>query len=267
NFDPIDILSKQGETYKNDNGVVKWYKLPDVEKRLPKETEMFKKGEMKPEVYNAFDKLSRRWYYADTERARDQLSNLAQDVRNNNYEIKDLTAEANEQLWENGISIKAKDFIGNGLSSMVTAFGNIIIGLAIDPSAYGLLGYDWFDKVHGGGAWDYKTKEKKADWLPDEKYFFYHDEIIDKEAFGNLNYGYTGTILGLDPETLYRGGGKVSENPTEYEKEKYFGDTEVDHYWITQGINQANSRGYYGTRSLPVDLVFYTLEKLGIKYK
>ena len=74
-----------------------------------------------------------------------------------------------------------------------------------------------------------------------------------------LNYGYTGTLLGLSPETLYKAGGMVAPEPTQYEIDNYYCDSEVDHYWIKKGIEQANKQGYIGLLDLPVDMIFKIL--------
>ena len=62
----------------------------------------------------------------------------------------------------------------------------------------------------------------------------------------------------MTPETLYKGGGAADGKPTEYEAKHYYGDTEVDNYYITKGIKQANSIGYEGWLALPVE---YLLKK------
>ena len=91
--------------------------------------------------------------------------------------------------------------------------------------------------------------------MPDEKYFMYHGRLISFANFGNLNYGYTGTVLGIEPETLYIAGGLVADNPTQYEIEHYYSDSEVDHYWIKKGIEQAKNQGYFGVIEIPQEVL------------
>ena len=60
-------------------------------------------------------------------------------------------------------------------------------------------------------------------------------------------------------ETLYKAGGMVAPEPTQYEIDNYYCDSEVDHYWIKKGIEQANKQGYIGLLDLPVDMIFKIL--------
>lgn len=38
-----------------------------------------------------------------------------------------------------------------------------------------------------------------------------------------------------------------------------YSNSEVDHYWIKKGIEQANKQGYIGLLDLPVDAIFKIL--------
>lgn len=58
---------------------------------------------------------------------------------------------------------------------------------------------------------------------------------------------------------LNAAGGKVAPNPTQFEIDNYYSDSEVDHYWIKKGIEKANKQGYIGFLSLPVDTIFEIL--------
>ncbi len=223
-------FNSKPDTYVGKSGVEKWYKLPDVSERIPTEYELYKKGEISEEIYKAMDVLSQRWYYADTENARDEIHNLAENVRKCGYKLEDCTEEANAQLRKNARKIKLLK-------------GNLATA-----------GLFWFGQVDKEKEWDYKVSG--ADWLTNKDCFLYHGQIISAADFGNINYGYTGTILGLSPETLYEAGGKLNENPTQFEKDSYYSDTVVDHYWIKKGIEQANELGHYGSMDLPVDFIF-----------
>ena len=212
--------------------------MPYVAQRIPVEEQLFRERKISTEVYNAFDTLSQRWYYADTEEAREEISALAQKIRDNGYKITDCSEQANQELWKNG-----QDIYNLSLYySRVT------------------MGYLWYTYVKNNGEWDYKvhlkeTDKKKVDWMPAEGYFLYYGNIISAADFGNINYGYTGTLLGLTPETLYKAGGMVAPNPSKYEKDNYYSDSEIDHYWIKKGIEQANNQGYYGQTNLPVETI------------
>ncbi len=58
---------------------------------------------------------------------------------------------------------------------------------------------------------------------------------------------------------MYKAGGKVANNPSQFEKDNYYSDSEVDHFWIKKGIEQANELGHYGSMDLPVDFIFDNL--------
>jgi Bacterial toxin 44 len=39
---------------------------------------------------------------------------------------------------------------------------------------------------------------------PDKRgFYFFNGQLVSSEAFGNLNYGYTGTAFGFGPDILY----------------------------------------------------------------
>ena len=163
-------------------------------------------------IYNAFDTLSQRWYHAETQGARDEIGKLTNEIRDNNYIIKDCTEEANHQLYLNGIqfarhNIKIKNFSANDFMKVVTKINN---GIALSTADYAISGIYWLFSVNNDGKWDYKRlnsdkehREMAPDWWSEQGYFMYNGEIISDDDFGNINYGYLGTILGLSPETLY----------------------------------------------------------------
>lgn len=48
--------------------------------------------------------------------------------------------------------------------------------------------------VQKGGEWDFKKYERG--------YYFFNGELVKKEEFGNIHYGYVGTATGLNPSIL-----------------------------------------------------------------
>lgn len=86
-------------TYYNENNVLKWREIPSVDKRIPTETKLYNEGKITKELYDAFDFLSQRWYYADTKLGRKEISELSQKIRDNGYKYDDCTEKANKQLW------------------------------------------------------------------------------------------------------------------------------------------------------------------------
>ena len=237
--------------------------MPYIAQRLPVETQLFRQGKISAELYNAFDILSQRWFYVITPRARGEIEDLTKAVRANGYKIKDCTKEANIELWNNGQEIynvllnendaqttKALYLLKQWLNPFSSAIG--------DVSTNALK---WLIRVYKNGKWDYKSKEVETKWLPNTKYFMYYGEIINAAAFGNINFGYTGTLLGIEPETLYKGGGTLADDPTDYEINNYYSDSEIDHYYIKKGIEQANKQGYIGQLHLP-DNFFVVMKQI-----
>jgi len=89
--------------------------------------------------------------------------------------------------------------------------------------------------VQTGGPWDYKNQPTMR---ANPQY----------DAFGNFNYGATGTALGLTQYQLDVAAGlaqprKTGGSGTPFVSPPY-GDRSQDEYWINQGIAYAHSQGY-----------------------
>ena len=206
--------------------------------------------------------------YAD-DRYREDIDKT--NTNTNNYAMMTLKKgnKYNSAPYLNGLqfarhNIDNEKFSVNDFMKVVAKINN---GAVLSTADYALSGIYWFFSVDNDGKWDYKRlndddKHRKMapNWWPEQNYFMYYGKIIADDDFGNINYGYLGTILGLSPETLYKGGGMLNNNPTPYEKEKYYGDSEVDHIFIEKGIKQANDLGYRGYITLP-DFVFDLLKE------
>lgn len=100
-----------------------------------------------------------------------------------------------------------------------------------------------------GGPWDYKVPARWKQEFGNEisKYdepFIWNGYIITPEIFGNINYGYVGTAMGLPPEVLYMGGGFANKKGISLElfKGPYYGDNADDHCTVKFGIDLYNSR-------------------------
>lgn len=96
----------------------------------------------------------------------------------------------------------------------------------------------------------------------EETYFMMYGKLISFADFGNINYGYTGTALGLSPKTLYKGAGYVQNGAINNDASQYYGDSEVDFGNVKRGIEWANSSGYVGIISLPLKLIFGVKEAI-----
>ena len=182
-------------------------------------------------------KLTERWYDAKTPEAKAEIHELAEAFRRNDYRYEDCTDVANAQLYANAESLSDK------FKKESKTFSNLI--------SYACVGYYWYTLVNTNGEWDYKVNP--TEWMPDCGYFVYGGDIISLADYGNLNYGYTGTVLGLSPQTLYKGGGiAIGRQATQYEKDNYYSDSEIDHYFIQQGISLY---GRPGLVHLPVQTI------------
>ncbi|AVD81463.1 bacteriocin [Pseudomonas sp. SWI6] len=92
----------------------------------------------------------------------------------------------------------------------------------------------WFySMVRNRGEWDYKQQGRQY------------------EAFGNFNYGATGTAAGLSQEFLLRGAGWAQRRAGtcnsafgSWCNDAPYGDAPEDQAWIKAGIEYAKSRGY-----------------------
>ena len=88
-------------------------------------------------------------------------------------------------------------------------------------------------QVRAAGPWNYKKQGRQY------------------EAFGNFNYGATGTVLGIPEHVLLRAAG-VAQTFAKTTKPEFgswwgadpFGDDPRDQYWIRRGIEYAISQGY-----------------------
>ncbi|WP_397450423.1 polymorphic toxin type 44 domain-containing protein [Pseudomonas sp. NA-150] len=94
--------------------------------------------------------------------------------------------------------------------------------------------YSWFyTQVKNRGPWDYKQISREY------------------EAFGNYNYGATGTAAGIPRMILLRAAGAAQslagtsrEDLGEWWGSAPYGDDYQDQYWIEQGIAHAKWHGY-----------------------
>ncbi len=107
----------------------------------------------------------------------------------------------------------------------------------------------FINNVREGGPWDYKIPARWKQEFGNEisRYdepFIWNGYIITPEIFGNINYGYVGTAMGLPPEVLYMGGGFANKKGISLElfKGPYYGDKADDHCAVKFGIDLYNSR-------------------------
>jgi len=99
----------------------------------------------------------------------------------------------------------------------------------------------WGNNVRFWGKWDYKNLDDGRD----DGYIF-EGQIVTPEEFGNINFGYTGTALGLSRQTIHGGGGaaQLVSDGLLSEKEVFwwsclyaYCDHADDYLMIQRGIN------------------------------
>ena len=79
-------------------------------------------------------------------------------------------------------------------------------GRLIYPSDYAywfILLPEFKENVQNGGIWDLKQYEE---WQQSSLYYF-NGELVDKDAPGNIMYGYMGKIYGIPDGVLYLAAG------------------------------------------------------------
>lgn len=64
----------------------------------------------------------------------------------------------------------------------------------------------WLNAVKPGGSWDYKDPAARGG----RQFYFFNGQLIDANAFGNANYGYTGAAIGIGSDTLVDAAGAVA---------------------------------------------------------
>ena len=209
---------------------------------LQEEIDMYQRGELSKDVYLILVDLGKRWEAMQTQEGKDEVHNLAESFRKNNYQYEDYTYTIDTHLKEN-------------VEYLFSYFDDCNLMECV--SGYAHAGLDWFKKVKPNGDWDYKAIS--VDWM-NQDYFLYNSELISKSDLGNINYGYTGNALSLSDVTLYKGGGiaaEMSGTPTQFDIDNFYSDSELDHYWIKYGIELYGAEGKI---KLPVKLlikIFY----------
>lgn len=102
---------------------------------------------------------------------------------------------------------------------------------------------EFYNHVKDGGVWDYKLaknhKELAEEWgLGLNDSFSIYGMEMDWEAFGNINFAFTGGATGFTPTTLMTGGGIVEakHRGIEWKYLPYFCDYDEDHDLILFGL-------------------------------
>ncbi|MBR4027041.1 MAG: RICIN domain-containing protein [Lachnospiraceae bacterium] len=67
----------------------------------------------------------------------------------------------------------------------------------------------------------------------------YDGQVVTPEHMGNIIYGFTGNTLGFCDKLIYQGGGYAANGANDLNNPlKYYGDSEIDHKFISIGIKK-----------------------------
>ena len=102
------------------------------------------------------------------------------------------------------------------------------------PENYGNYS-SFYNNVKNGAKWDYKNLNRAM--------YFFGDELISSQSFGNRNYGYAGTAAGFGKVTLKAAAGyaQVRAGTAEIKNVRTYFDDPKDTKNIQKGINSYNS--------------------------
>lgn len=114
----------------------------------------------------------------------------------------------------------------------------------------------YYKKFNHGAKYDVKKEGCWDNLFTDIAYpgfkgvFLFNGLMITPEQLGNILYGLTGNLLGFEDKTIYQGGGYAASG-SRYLRDasKYYGDSAMDHEFISVGIKMAGA-----TPSIALDL-------------
>ena len=99
--------------------------------------------------------------------------------------------------------------------------------------------FEFYDAVKDGGKWDYKRLPKGSEWIPRNGVFSVNGKKMTAEQLGNINYGFTGSVLGFPAPVLRMAGGFVAikNSGINWEDWWYDFDSKEDAEMIQLGID------------------------------
>ena len=99
--------------------------------------------------------------------------------------------------------------------------------------------FEFYDAVKDGGKWDYKRLPKGSEWIPRNGVFSVNGKKMTAEQLGNINYGFTGSVLGFPAPVLHMAGGFVAikNSGINWEDWWYDFDSKEDAEMIQLGID------------------------------
>ena len=99
--------------------------------------------------------------------------------------------------------------------------------------------FEFYDAVKDRGKWDYKRLPKGSEWIPRNGVFSVNGKKMTAEQLGNINYGFTGSVLGFPAPVLRMAGGFVAikNSGINWEDWWYDFDSKEDAEMIQLGID------------------------------
>jgi len=99
--------------------------------------------------------------------------------------------------------------------------------------------FEFYDAVKDGGKWDYKLHPDGSEWIPRNGVFSVNGKKMTAEQLGNINYGFTGSVLGFPAPVLHMAGGFVAikNSGINWEDWWYDFDSKEDAEMIQLGID------------------------------
>ena len=99
--------------------------------------------------------------------------------------------------------------------------------------------FEFYDAVKDGGKCDYKRLPKGSEWIPRNGVFSVNGKKMTAEQLGNINYGFTGSVLGFPAPVLRMAGGFVAikNSGINWEDWWYDFDSKEDAEMIQLGID------------------------------
>ena len=111
-----------------------------------------------------------------------------------------------DSYWNSGGRLVYSDsrtngqfFEANDAAMLTSNVQSVTSGNPVSNFAY------WLNAIQPGGAWDYKGPAANGG----RGYYFFNGRLIDANAFGNANYGYTGAAIGIGSNILGDAAGGV----------------------------------------------------------
>jgi len=132
----------------------------DTEKPIdfltPREQLFYRNGVLGDDVYDILADINTRYNNTKTQASKDEINRMLVWFRDNNYQYQDLTKEANDELWKNGLYMR---FLKNMMSTPNIDVMNPVREVKFRTLDMVNTGWKWYNLVDNYGKWDYKERD------------------------------------------------------------------------------------------------------------